>query len=41
LGHHELPLRHVDGAPGPHRVAVAIANRDPVVIGGGKTNASA
>jgi Glyoxalase-like domain len=41
LGHHELPLRHVDGAPGPHRVAVAIANRDPIVIGGGKTNASA
>jgi hypothetical protein len=33
LGQHELPLRHVEGAPGPHRVAVAIANGEPVVIG--------
>jgi hypothetical protein len=33
LGQHELPLRHVEGTPGPHRVAVAIANGDPIVIG--------
>jgi hypothetical protein len=33
LGHHELHLRHVAGASGPHRVAVAIANREPIVIG--------
>jgi hypothetical protein len=33
LGQHELPLRHVEGAPGPHRIAVAIANDEPIVIG--------
>ena len=33
LGQHELPLRHVEGAPGPHRAAVAIANAEPVIIG--------
>ena len=33
LGHHELPLRHVEGAPGPHRMAVAVANGEPIVIG--------
>jgi len=32
LGHHELPLRHVEGTPGPHRVAVAVANGEPIVI---------
>jgi hypothetical protein len=30
---HELPLRHVEGPPGPHRVAVATANGGPIVIG--------
>ncbi len=33
LGQHELPLRHVEGAPGPHRIAVAIANGELIVIG--------
>jgi Glyoxalase-like domain len=33
LGPHELPLRHVEGAAGPHRVAVAIANGQSIVIG--------
>jgi hypothetical protein len=33
LGAHELPLRHVDGAPGPRRVAVAVANGEQIVIG--------
>jgi hypothetical protein len=33
LGQHDLPLRHVEGAPGPHRVAVAIANGESIVIG--------
>ena len=33
LGPHELPLRHVEGAPGPRRVAVAIANGESIVIG--------
>ena len=33
LGHHELPVRHVEGAPGPHRVAVALANGESIVIG--------
>jgi hypothetical protein len=33
LGHHELPLRHIGGVPGPHRVAVAIADGEPIVIG--------
>jgi hypothetical protein len=33
LGPHELPLRLVAGAPGPHRVAVAVANGEPIVIG--------
>ena len=33
LGEHELPLRHVDGAPGPHRVAVSVAGGEPMVIG--------
>jgi hypothetical protein len=33
LGPHELPLRHVEGTPGPHRMAVALANRETIVIG--------
>jgi hypothetical protein len=33
LGQHELPLRRVEGAAGPHRVAVAIANGASIVIG--------
>ncbi|HET6832297.1 MAG TPA: VOC family protein [Acidimicrobiales bacterium] len=33
LGPHELPLRHVGGVPGPHRVAVAVAEGKPIVIG--------
>jgi hypothetical protein len=33
LGEHELPLRRVEGAPGPHRIGVAIANGEPIVIG--------
>lgn len=33
LGEHDLPLRHGEGPPGPHRMAVAIANGDPIVIG--------
>jgi Glyoxalase-like domain len=32
IGPHELPLHHVEGAPGPHRVAVAVADREPIVI---------
>lgn len=37
LGPHELPLRLVDGAAGPHRVAVAITGGEPIVIGEGAT----
>lgn len=33
LGPHELPLRHVEGTSGPHRMAVAIANGESIVIG--------
>jgi hypothetical protein len=33
LGRHDLPLRHVDGEPGPRRVAVGIANGESFVIG--------
>jgi glyoxalase-like protein len=33
LGGHELPLRYVDGEPGPRRMAVGTANGEPVVIG--------
>jgi Glyoxalase-like domain len=33
LGQHELPLRHVEGAPGPHRMAVATADGESIVIG--------
>jgi len=33
LGPHDLPLRHVDGPPGPLRVAVAVADGEPIVIG--------
>jgi Glyoxalase-like domain len=33
LGDHELPLRHVEGAPGPRRVAIAVANEETIVIG--------
>lgn len=33
LGPHELPLRHVEGPPGPHRVAVAIGKGEPIVVG--------
>jgi hypothetical protein len=32
-GPHELPLRHVEGAAGPHRVAVATAYGEAIVIG--------
>jgi hypothetical protein len=32
LGPHELPLRHVDGRPGPIRVAVARAQSEPSVV---------
>ena len=32
LGQHELPLRHVEGAPGPHRLAIAIANGETALI---------
>ncbi len=32
LGPHELPLRHVDGRPGPLRVAVARARGEPIVV---------
>jgi glyoxalase-like protein len=37
LGPHELPLRLVDAATGPHRVAVAIADAEHIVIGEGAT----
>jgi hypothetical protein len=33
LGRHDLPLRHVDSAPGPRRLAVAVATGEPIVIG--------
>ncbi len=33
LGGHELPLRHVQGPPGPHRLAVARAAGEPILIG--------
>ena len=33
LGEHDLPLRHAEGPPGPHRVAVALADGAPIVIG--------
>jgi len=33
IGPHHLPLHHVEGAPGPHRVAVALADSEPMVIG--------
>jgi hypothetical protein len=33
LGEHELPLRPVDGPAGPQRVAVAIVDGAPIVIG--------
>jgi hypothetical protein len=29
---HDLPLRHVDGAPGPHRIAIALATDASTVI---------
>ena len=32
LGQHELPLRHVEGAPGPHRIAITVANGEPIII---------
>jgi len=32
LGPHELPLRHVDGRPGPVRVAIAQTGGEPMVI---------
>ncbi len=32
LGDHDLPLRLVDGSPGPQRVAVAMADGEPIVI---------
>jgi hypothetical protein len=33
LGPHELPLRNVAGAPGPHRVAIATATGESIVLG--------
>jgi Glyoxalase-like domain len=33
LGEHELPIRPVEGAPGPRRLAVATANGEPIIIG--------
>lgn len=33
LGPHALPLRHVEGPPGLHRIAVALADGEPIVIG--------
>ena len=33
LGEHELPLRHVDGPPGPRRIGVSVASGEPIVIG--------
>jgi hypothetical protein len=33
LAPHQLPLRHAEGAPGPHRVAVSVANGEPIVLG--------
>ena len=33
LGQHELPLRHVDGAPGPHRVGISVLDGEPIVLG--------
>jgi hypothetical protein len=32
LGPHQLPVRHVDGAPGPHRLAVAVAGGEPIIV---------
>jgi Glyoxalase-like domain len=32
LGPHELPLHYFAGAPGPHRVAIAVADAEPIVI---------
>jgi hypothetical protein len=37
LGDHDLPVRHVEGPPGPQRVAVAVASGEPIVIGPGRT----
>jgi hypothetical protein len=33
LGPHELPLRPVDGAAGPHRIGIATTNGEPVIVG--------
>jgi Glyoxalase-like domain len=33
LGPHDLPLRVVDGAPGPHRLAIGLAGGDAIVLG--------
>jgi hypothetical protein len=33
LGDHGLPLRHVEGPAGPHRLAVAMSAGEPVLIG--------
>jgi hypothetical protein len=33
LGPHDLPLRHVGGRPGPHRIAIAVAGGQTIVIG--------
>jgi hypothetical protein len=33
LGPNDLPLRHVDGAVGPRRMAVGVAKGEPLVIG--------
>ena len=37
LGPHELPLRHAAGVTGPQRIAVGIADGDPIIIGEGAT----
>jgi hypothetical protein len=33
LGPHRLPLRHVEGASGPHRIAVTVENDEPMLLG--------
>ena len=33
LGPNALPVRHVEGPPGLHRIAVALADGEPIVIG--------
>jgi hypothetical protein len=33
LGPHDLPLHRIEGDPGPHRIAVGLADGAPIVIG--------